>query len=67
MANGGLVYLFFRRTQRSIVSKKSKKNPIKVNIVEMPPWKAKMLNGLAWLLGLKGEKAYVITISENNE
>jgi hypothetical protein len=36
-------------------------------IVEMPEWKSKLLNGLAWLLGLKGEKVYLITISDNNE
>ena len=36
-------------------------------IVEMPEWKSKLLNGLAWLLGLKGEKVYLITISDSDE
>lgn len=36
-------------------------------IVEMPEWKSKLLNSLAWLLRLKGEKVYLITISDSDE
>lgn len=43
------------------------KEPEVFKIVEMPEWKSKLLNGLAWILGLKGERAYVITISDNDE
>lgn len=36
-------------------------------VVEMPEWKSKLLNGLAWLLGLKGEKVYLITLSDADD
>lgn len=49
------------------MSKKSKKDPIELNILDMPEWKAKLFKILAWLLGFKGEDVYVITISQNNE
>ena len=33
-------------------------------VVEMPEWKSKILNAVAWILGLKGENVYVITLSD---
>lgn len=36
-------------------------------IVEMPEWKHKILNAVAWILGLKNESVYLITISDIDE
>lgn len=34
-----------------------------INFVDMPEWKSKVLNAVAWLLGFRGEYAYVITLN----
>jgi len=34
-------------------------------VVEMKEWQSKILNAVAWIVGLRGEEVYVITISDN--
>lgn len=35
-------------------------------IVSMAEWKSKILNAVAWILGIRDENVYVITISDND-
>ena len=34
-----------------------------LQILTMPNWKAKILNTVAWLLGIRGENVYCITLN----
>lgn len=36
-----------------------------MTIQDMPNWKSKILNAVAWMLGYRGEYAYVILINED--
>lgn len=36
-------------------------SPLK--ILHMPAWKAKILNSVAWVLGMRGENVYCITLN----
>lgn len=36
-----------------------------LEIVDMPDWKAKVLKIAAWILGYRGENAYVILIDKD--
>ena len=36
-----------------------------LEILHMPTWKSKILNATAWLIGIRGENCWVITISNN--
>lgn len=35
-----------------------------LEIVEMPNWKSRVLTAVAWLIGIRGEEAMVITVSK---
>jgi len=39
--------------------------PVTMQVLHMPSWKSKILNGVAWILGYRGENAYVITMNIN--
>jgi hypothetical protein len=34
-----------------------------MEILHMPAWKAKVLNAVAWILGMRGENVYCITFN----
>jgi hypothetical protein len=34
-----------------------------IEILEMPNWKGKILNSVAWILGMRGENVYCITLN----
>ena len=36
-----------------------------MTILDMPTWKSKVLNFVAWILGYRGEHAYVILMNIN--
>jgi len=36
-----------------------------MEIIHMPEWKAKILNSVAWILGMRGENVYCITMNVN--
>ena len=38
-----------------------------MEILDMPNWKSKILNAVAWMLGYRGEYAYVILINQDLE
>lgn len=33
-------------------------------ILTMPKWKSKVLNSVAWILGMRGEHVYCITLNK---
>ena len=39
------------------------REPLTLEILDMPSWKSKILNAVAWILGYRGEHAYVITMN----
>ena len=38
-----------------------------MSILDMPAWKSKILNAVAWVLGYRGEHVYCITINMSPE
>lgn len=36
-----------------------------IEILEMPKWKSRVLNIVAWILGMRGENVYCITLNVN--
>ena len=38
---------------------------MKLEIVKMPTWKSKILNGVARLLGIRDENCWIVTISND--
>lgn len=37
------------------------------DIIEMPKWKHRILNSVAWILGFRGENVWVITVTKGFE
>jgi hypothetical protein len=43
---------------------KHKEDP-RIEIVSMRKWQSKILNAVAWIIGIRGEDAWIITISKD--
>jgi hypothetical protein len=41
------------------------KNTPKIEIKSMHLWQSKILNAVAWIIGIRGEDAWIITISKD--